>query len=85
MAKNTIYRADKHEPTHALSEAAAHSLQGVAEEFKEICKPKNSKFKGGYSANTTMIFHSWFKDVHMCVGKKSVRHGGSATGQRFYH
>ena len=52
---------------HSIVEAAKHSLQVVVEEFKKICKPEISKLKGGYSANTTLIFNSWLKDIDMCV------------------
>ena len=46
---------------------AAHSLQSVAEEFRKIREPKISKLKGGYLANTMLVFNSWLKDVKMCI------------------
>ena len=44
-----------------------HSLQLMAGEFREICKPKIQKLKGGYSATAMLVFNSWLKDVEMCV------------------
>ena len=52
---------------HSMIEVAEHSLQEVAQELKKIHEPKISKLKGGYSANATLIFNSWFKDIGMCV------------------
>ena len=37
----------------------------AAQEFKMICEPKISKLKGGYLANTTLIFNRWLKDINM--------------------
>ena len=45
---------------------AAHSLQLVAEEFRKIREPV-SKLKGGYLANTMLVFNSWLKDIKMCI------------------
>ena len=44
-----------------------HSLQVMAEEFQKINKPKISKLKVGYSANATLLFNSWLKDIGMCI------------------
>ena len=46
---------------------ALHSCQLMAEEFRKICKPKIQKLRGGYSANTMLVFNSWLKDIEMCV------------------
>ena len=50
-----------------MTEAAEHSLQVVAQEFKKIHEPKISKFKGGYLANAALISNSWLKDIDMGV------------------
>ena len=42
-----------------------HGLQLVAEKIRQICEPKIQKLKGGYSANTMLVFNSWLKDVEM--------------------
>ena len=52
---------------HSMTEVAEHSLQMAAQEFKKIHEPKISKLKGGYSANATLIFNSWLKDIDRCV------------------
>ena len=52
---------------HSITEAAKHSLEVVAQEFKKIREPKISKLKGGYLANAAFIFNSWLKDIDMCV------------------
>ena len=44
-----------------------HSLQLVAEEFRKTCKPKIQAIKGGYQANTMLVFNSGLKDVGMCI------------------
>ena len=46
---------------------ALQNLQLMAEEFGKICKPKIQKLKGGYSANTMLVFNSWLKNIKMCV------------------
>ena len=46
---------------------ASHSLQLMAEEFRNICKPKIKKLKGRYSANVMLVFNSWLKDIKMCI------------------
>ena len=51
---------------------ASHSLQLMAEEFRKICEPKIQKLKGGYLANTMLIFNSWLKDVEICVSKQKL-------------
>ena len=48
---------------HNITEVVAHSLQKVAQQFKKIIELKISKVKGGYLANTTLIFNSWLKDI----------------------
>ena len=48
---------------HSMAEVEVHSLQVAVQEFKKIHDPKISKLKGGYSANTALIF----KDIDMCV------------------
>ena len=52
---------------HSITEAAEHSLQVAAQEFKKIHESKISKLKGGYSATATLIFNGWIKDIDMCV------------------
>ena len=52
---------------HSMTEAAEHSLEVAAQEFKKIREPKIAKLKVGYSANTALIFNSWLKDIDMCV------------------
>ena len=52
---------------HSMAEAAEHSLQVVADEFKMIHEPKNSTLKGRYSANATLIFNIWLKAIDMYV------------------
>ena len=52
---------------HSMTEAVEHSLPVVAQELKKIHEPKISKLKGSYLANVALIFHSWFKDIDMCV------------------
>ena len=51
---------------------ASHSLQLVAEEFRKIHEPKIQKLKGGYSANTMLVFNSWLKDIKMCVRERKL-------------
>ena len=50
-----------------MVKAVEHGLKVVAEEFKKIHEPKISKLKGEYSANTTLIFNGWLKDIDKCV------------------
>ena len=52
---------------YSITEAAQHSLEVAAQEFKKIREPKISKLKGGYSANAALIFNCWLKDIDMCV------------------
>ena len=52
---------------HSMTEAAEHSLEVAAQEFKKIREPKIAKLKVGYSANTALIFNSWLKGIDMCV------------------
>ena len=52
---------------HSMTGVAEHSLQVAAQEFNKICELKISKLKGGYSANASLIFKSWLKDIDMCV------------------
>ena len=52
---------------HSMTEAAEHSLEVAAQEFKRICEPKISKLKGGYLANAALIFNSWLKGIDKCV------------------
>ena len=52
---------------HSVAEAAEHSLQMVAQKFKNIHEPKIWKLRGGYSANAGLTFDSWLKDTDMCV------------------
>ena len=51
---------------------ASHSLQLMAEEFRKICKQKIQKLKGGYSANTMLVFNSWLKDIEMCMKERKL-------------
>ena len=52
---------------YSMVKKAEHSLQVVAEEFKEICELKISKSKGRHSANDALIFTSWLRDIDMCI------------------
>ena len=38
-------------------------------------KPKITKLKGGYSANATLIFNSWLKDIEICVFERKLSNG----------
>ena len=51
---------------------ASHSLHLAAEEFRKICEPKIQKLKGGYSANSTLVFNSWLKDIEICVKERKL-------------
>ena len=42
-------------------------LENPAQEFKKVREPKLAKLKGIYSANATIIFNSWLKDIQMYV------------------
>ena len=53
---------------HSMTDMAEHRLQVEAQEFKNSCEPIILKLKGGYSANATLIFNSWLKDIDMCDG-----------------
>ena len=35
----------------------------ASKEFHQMCEPKIVKFKGGYSADTELSFHSWHMDI----------------------
>ena len=56
---------------------ALHNLQLAAEEFRKICKLKIQKLKGGYSANTMLVFNSWLKDIEMCIKEQKLTNMGA--------
>ena len=39
----------------------------MAEEITKIHEPKIQKLKGRYSANATLVFNSWLKDMEMSL------------------
>ena len=50
----------------AVSIAAEVSAAAAAQASKEFChmhEPKIIKFKGGYSTDAELVFHSWHADV----------------------
>ena len=51
----------------SMAGVAEYSLKVAAKEFLKFHGPKISKLKGGYSANATLIFNSWLKDINMCA------------------
>ena len=58
-------RRSKTIPKQSIVEAVEYSLQVAVQQFKKICKLKIPKLKGGYLANTALIFNGWLKDIDM--------------------
>ena len=52
---------------HSVIKVVEHSLQVTMQEIKKTWELKILKLKGGHSANATLIFNSWLKDIDMCV------------------
>ena len=48
--------------TIAAEVSAAAAVQAF-KEFRRMCEPKITKLRGGYSANTELMFRSWKSDI----------------------
>ena len=46
-----------------MAEVSAAAVAQSPKEFHCMCEPKITKFKGGYSTDTELVFHSWCADV----------------------
>ena len=45
------------------AEVSAAEVVQASKEFCHMCKPKITKFKGRYSADAELSFHSWHADI----------------------
>ena len=45
------------------AEVLAAATVQASKEFCNMCKPKITKLKGGYSADMELVFHSWCTDI----------------------
>ena len=45
------------------AEVSAATVVQASKEFHHLCEPKIIKFKGGYSADAELSFHSWHADI----------------------
>ena len=59
----------------APSDATAligNTMTAVASEFKKMREPKLAKLKGGTTANSSLFFNSWVKDVRAVIAERSM-------------
>ena len=64
-------------PTHntAGTEATSfinNTMTAVASEFRKMREPKLAKLKGGTTANASLFFNSWVKDVRAIIAERSM-------------
>ena len=49
-----------------------NTMTAVASEFKKMREPKLAKLKGGTTANASLFFNSWVKDVRAVITERSM-------------
>ena len=49
-----------------------NTMTAVASEFKKMREPKLAKLKGGTTANASLFFNSWVKDVRAVIAERSM-------------
>ena len=62
-------------PIPASSDATTllgNTMTAVASEFKKMREPKLAKLKGGTTANASLFFNSWVKDVRAVIAERSM-------------
>ena len=60
-------------PTHSdATTLIGNTMTAVASEFKKMREPKLAKLKGGTTANASLFFNSWVKDVRAVIAERSM-------------
>ena len=56
-----------------IAESVLHNtMQTLASEFKETCKPKIQKFRGGTSSSALLVFKSWMQDIECAIKDRNL-------------